>query len=142
MTGVVQEVEHTSSEEEPHRVMHEVVKPVIQEIREIIQPYRRVVQQIQPVLEEVHTIVAKGEPRAYRGEPRAYRGEPRANSGELRVNRAQATISSSNVNKVDRYDYHLPEGKISSSNGVPVYRSMYKGPAPVRRPTYDYENIF
>jgi hypothetical protein len=142
MTGVVQEVEHTSSEDQPHRVMHEVVKPVIQEIHEIIQPYRRVVQQIQPVLEEVHTIVAKGEPRAYRGELRANSGEPRAYRGEPRANRAQATISSSNVNKADRYDYHLPEGTISSSNGVPVYRSIYKGPAPVKRPAYGYENIF
>ncbi len=43
--------------------MHEVVKPVIQEVREIIQPYRRLVQQIQPVIEQTHTVIAKGEPR-------------------------------------------------------------------------------
>ena len=57
------ETEHTQSEDEPHRVVHEVLKPVIQEVREIIQPYRRLVQQIQPVIEQTHTIVAKGEPR-------------------------------------------------------------------------------
>jgi hypothetical protein len=43
--------------------VHEVVKPVIQEVREIIQPYRRLVQQIQPVIEQTHTVIAKGEPR-------------------------------------------------------------------------------
>ncbi|OTF80404.1 DFP2-like protein [Euroglyphus maynei] len=36
----IAEPEHTTSEDEPQRVIHEVVKPVIQEIREIIQPYR------------------------------------------------------------------------------------------------------
>ncbi|OTF81328.1 DFP2-like protein [Euroglyphus maynei] len=57
------EVEQTSSEEEPHRLIHEVKKPIIQEVREIITPYRKVVQEIQPVMEEIHTIVAKGEAR-------------------------------------------------------------------------------
>ncbi|KAF7495989.1 hypothetical protein SSS_09611 [Sarcoptes scabiei] len=57
------EVEQTSSEEEPHRLIHEVKKPIIQEVREIITPYRKVVQEIQPVMEEIHTIVAKGEGR-------------------------------------------------------------------------------
>lgn len=57
------EVEQTSSEEEPHRLIHEVKKPIIQEVREIITPYRRVIQEIQPVMEEIHTIVAKGEAR-------------------------------------------------------------------------------
>ncbi|KAI2808735.1 hypothetical protein RDWZM_005940 [Blomia tropicalis] len=57
------ETEHTSAEEEPHRLVHEVKKPIIQEVREIITPYRRVIQEIQPVQEEIHTIVAKGEAR-------------------------------------------------------------------------------
>lgn len=35
-------LEKTNSEDEPHRVLHEVVRPVIQEVREIIQPFRRV----------------------------------------------------------------------------------------------------
>ncbi|KPM07526.1 DFP2-like protein 26 [Sarcoptes scabiei] len=55
------QVEPTQSEDEPHRVQHQVMRPVIQEIREIIQPYRRVLQEIRPVLEEVRTIVAKAE---------------------------------------------------------------------------------
>ncbi|KPM10976.1 DFP2-like protein 38 [Sarcoptes scabiei] len=55
------QVEQTSSEEEPHRLIHEVKKPIIQEVREIITPFRRVIQEIQPVMEEIHTIVAKGE---------------------------------------------------------------------------------
>lgn len=52
-------VEQTVSEDEPHRVQHQVTRPVIQEVREIIQPYRKVLQEIRPVLEEVRTIVAK-----------------------------------------------------------------------------------
>jgi hypothetical protein len=61
--GAPGQVEKTSSEEEPHRVVHEVRRPVIQELREVIVPYRRVVQEIQPVVEQVQTIVARGEPR-------------------------------------------------------------------------------
>ena len=55
------QVESTRTEDEPHRVQHEILRPVIQEVREVIQPYRRVTQEIRPVLEEVHTVVAKGE---------------------------------------------------------------------------------
>jgi hypothetical protein len=54
-------VEQTSSQDEPSKVIHEVVKPVIQEVREVIQPYRQLSQEIQPVVENVHTVVAKGE---------------------------------------------------------------------------------
>jgi hypothetical protein len=61
--GLPSQVEHASFQDEPHRVVHEVVKPVIQEVREIIQPYRRVTQEIRPVIEEVHTVVHKGEGR-------------------------------------------------------------------------------
>jgi len=61
--GAPSQVEHASFQDEPHRVVHEVVKPVIQEVREIIQPYRRVTQEIRPVIEEVHTVVHKGEGR-------------------------------------------------------------------------------
>ena len=52
------EVSFTQTQDEPHRVIHEVIRPVIQEIREIIQPYRRVTQEIRPVQEQVHTDVA------------------------------------------------------------------------------------
>jgi hypothetical protein len=54
-------VEHTSYQDNAHRLVNEIVKPVIQEVREIIQPYRRITQEIRPVIEEVHTIVHKGE---------------------------------------------------------------------------------
>jgi hypothetical protein len=59
--GAPGEVQVTRSEDEPHRVVHEVVRPVIQEVREIIQPYRRIVQEIRPVEEEINSIVARGE---------------------------------------------------------------------------------
>ena len=62
--GMAPQVEHASFQDEPHRVVHEVVKPVIQEVREIIQPYRRVTQEIRPVIEEVHTVVHKGDGRS------------------------------------------------------------------------------
>ncbi|OTF82725.1 DFP2-like protein, partial [Euroglyphus maynei] len=61
------EVEFVRSQEEAHRIKHEVIRPVIQEVHEIIQPYRRVVQEVRPVIENVHTIVAKGEPRQHGG---------------------------------------------------------------------------
>ncbi|OTF71983.1 DFP2-like protein [Euroglyphus maynei] len=56
-------VEPTHSKDEPHRVQHQVMRPIIQEIHEIIQPYRRVVQEVRPVLEEVRTIVSRSEGR-------------------------------------------------------------------------------
>lgn len=47
------ETKLSRSEEEPHRIVHEVIRPVIQEVREIIQPYRRIIQEIRPVQESV-----------------------------------------------------------------------------------------
>ncbi len=59
------EVQQTSSEDEPHRLIHEVTKPIIQEVREVITPFRRVIQEIKPVQEEIQTIVARGEARNF-----------------------------------------------------------------------------
>lgn len=53
-------VQKTSSQDEPHKLYHEVKKPVYQEIREIITPYRRVIQEIRPVQEDIQTVVAQG----------------------------------------------------------------------------------
>lgn len=52
-------MEQTNSQDAPTKVMHAVMRPVIQEVREIIQPYRKVTQEIRPVLEEIQTLVAK-----------------------------------------------------------------------------------
>ncbi|KAJ6221939.1 hypothetical protein RDWZM_000484 [Blomia tropicalis] len=52
----------TQSEEEPHRHLHTIHKPVIQEVREIITPIRTVRQEILPVQENVETVVAKAGP--------------------------------------------------------------------------------
>jgi hypothetical protein len=65
--GAPGETQVSQSEDEPHRLVHEVMRPVIQEVREVITPYRQVVQEIRPVVEEVHTVVAKGEGRAIAG---------------------------------------------------------------------------
>lgn len=54
-------VEQTQSQDEPSRVIHEVSKPVVQEVREVIQPYRQVTQEVQPVIEQIHTVVSRGE---------------------------------------------------------------------------------
>nr|XP_046912698.1 keratin, type I cytoskeletal 9-like [Dermatophagoides farinae] len=55
------ETEYNQFEEEPHRLVTEVRKPIIQEVREIISPQRKVYQEIEPVIEEIHTIVAEGQ---------------------------------------------------------------------------------
>lgn len=54
-----EEVETTRTEESPQRVMHHLLRPIIQEVLEVIQPYRRVTQEVRPVLEEIHTVVSK-----------------------------------------------------------------------------------
>ena len=59
--------QRSSSKDEPHHLVHEVTKPVIQELREIITPYRKVVQVIEPVKEERLTKVHKGESKGYGG---------------------------------------------------------------------------
>lgn len=60
-----QETQVTSSRDEPSRLVHEVEKPVIQELREVITPYRQVTQEVQPVVESVHTVVSKAEGMSY-----------------------------------------------------------------------------
>lgn len=52
-------VKETFSEDEPHILKTEVVKPIIQEIHEVITPYRRVVQEIKPVEEIIQTLVSR-----------------------------------------------------------------------------------
>lgn len=47
------------SQDDAHRLVHTVTKPIVQEVREIISPFRRVTQTVEPVREEVQTIVAR-----------------------------------------------------------------------------------
>ncbi|KAH7644000.1 dfp2-like protein 11 [Dermatophagoides farinae] len=51
--------QETSSEDEPHYLIHRVVKPVYQLINEIIKPYRKITQEIKPVEEDIQTIIAR-----------------------------------------------------------------------------------
>lgn len=53
--GVVHEP--TMTQDEPIVLRHQVVKPIVQELRETIQPYRKVTQEIRPVMEDVRVIV-------------------------------------------------------------------------------------
>ena len=65
----------SDSKDEPHRLVHEVVKPVIQELKEIITPYRKVIQVIEPVREERLTKVHKSEGKSgYGGDEGGYGG--------------------------------------------------------------------
>ena len=46
------ETKRTKSEDEPSVLIHEVRKPVFQQVREIIVPYRKTVQEVKPVQEQ------------------------------------------------------------------------------------------
>lgn len=57
--GANGDTQQSSSEDEPHRLLHTVTKPIIQEIHEIISPFRKITQEVHPVKEEIQTIVAR-----------------------------------------------------------------------------------
>lgn len=57
--GAQGSTQESSSEDEPHRLVHSVTKPIIQEVHEVITPFRKITQEIQPVQEEIQTIVAR-----------------------------------------------------------------------------------
>ena len=42
--GAGGDTQETSSEDEPHRLIHTVRKPIVQEVREVISPFRKVIQ--------------------------------------------------------------------------------------------------
>lgn len=48
-----------STIEQPHLLIQNIKKPVIQEVREVIVPYRRITQEIRPVRERIKTIIAQ-----------------------------------------------------------------------------------
>lgn len=123
-------MEHTRSEDEPHRVVHEVYKPVIQEIREIIQPFRKVVQQVQPVVEEVQTVVHRGDGRRGGGGNGGNGGGQGGEYGQRQQSyKGYAKRSTDSNKKYNTIKEYLPQGSVMSVSGVPVYRSVYKGPA-------------
>ncbi|KAI7698038.1 hypothetical protein SSS_03230 [Sarcoptes scabiei] len=51
------EPKETFSEDEPHILRHQVVKPIIQEVHEIITPFRQIFQEIKPVVENIDTAI-------------------------------------------------------------------------------------
>lgn len=57
--GALGDVQESSSQDEPHRLVHTVTKPIIQEIHEVISPFRKITQEVHPVQEEIQTIVAR-----------------------------------------------------------------------------------
>ena len=73
----------SSSKDEAHHLVHEVTKPVIQELREIITPFRKVIQVIEPVREEVLTKVHKnsGGNGGYGGNDGGYGGKSEGGYG-------------------------------------------------------------
>ncbi|KPM04088.1 DFP2-like protein 11 [Sarcoptes scabiei] len=58
-------VQETSSEDQPHHLIHRVSKPIIQEVFEIIRPYRKITQEVVPVQEEIQTVVARAVDNKY-----------------------------------------------------------------------------
>lgn len=59
--------EYNEYDEEPKRIITQVRKPIIQEVKEIITPYRKVIQEIEPVIEQIHTVVTQGDKRPSSG---------------------------------------------------------------------------
>jgi len=55
------QVQVTQSEDEPQTAIHNVVRPVIQQVNEVVQPYRTLTQTVEPVIEQTHTNIAQGE---------------------------------------------------------------------------------
>jgi hypothetical protein len=55
------QVQVTQSEDEPQQVIHNVVRPVVQQVNEVVQPYRTLTQTVEPVIEQTHTNIAQGE---------------------------------------------------------------------------------
>jgi len=55
------QVQVTNSEDEPQVAIHNVNRPVRQEVNEVIQPYRSLTQTVEPVIESTHTNIARGE---------------------------------------------------------------------------------
>ena len=52
--------QETSSVDEPHVRVHNVQRPILQQVNEIISPYRQIRQQVQPVQENIEQVVARG----------------------------------------------------------------------------------
>lgn len=55
------QVQVTQSEDEPQTAIHNVVRPVVQQVNEVVQPYRSLTQTVEPVIEQTHTNIAQGE---------------------------------------------------------------------------------
>jgi hypothetical protein len=55
------QVQTTQSEDEPQKVVHNVVRPVVQQINEVIQPFRTLHQTVDPVTEQIHSTFSQGE---------------------------------------------------------------------------------
>lgn len=85
-------VERTSSDEEPQRLFHLVRKPIIQEVREIITPYRRIVQEIQPVMEEIHTVIAHEDQQHKLAQKHRHRGDSLSSKTSKKTNKKEQTF--------------------------------------------------
>jgi hypothetical protein len=59
--GEASQVQQSQTVEQPQRLVHQLVRPLIHDVREIIQPFRHVTQEIQPVVENSRTVIARGE---------------------------------------------------------------------------------
>jgi len=55
------QIQVTQSEDEAQQAVHNVHRPVVQQVNEVIQPYRTLTQTVEPVIEQTHTNIAQGE---------------------------------------------------------------------------------
>lgn len=125
-------------------MVHEVIRPIIQEVHEIIQPYRRVVQQVQPVIEEVRTVVAKSADK--QTSPVAYSNHGRVNqyTGPMQLDIRhpgrktpmfrKAAVFESDDTQNGYESMMMPTNQITrgkvyiNKKGIPVYQAQYMGP--------------
>ena len=61
-------LQQSSVTDEPQRLMMDVMRPVMQNVREVIVPSRNIIQEIRPVRENVQIMVARGQARGNGGQ--------------------------------------------------------------------------
>ncbi|XP_054167889.1 signal recognition particle subunit SRP54-like [Oppia nitens] len=79
--------------DEPHRMIQQVLRPIVQDVREIIVPARNVIQQILPVQENVQTVLARGQGGRGSGMADAMGGMAGGGNGMMRGMESQQQTS-------------------------------------------------
>lgn len=137
-------IDTARTEEQPHIIRHEVLKPVIQELHETIQPFRHVTQEIKPVVEKISVVVPRGQP-SFSGSSGIAGSIERPGSGSFSGSTGIAgSVDSSSSGTVVRPGLSLQSGQLQSGQSVQAVSTSqsgpgrflfpYSGPFPVLRP--------